>query len=67
MFQVRSSFGEVTYMQQRRTHHAMAHYERHSRLLLLGERLVSQSDHNQLRELPNLQRIVALNQGGELK
>jgi hypothetical protein len=28
---------------------------------------VSQSDHNQLRELPNLRRIVALNRGGELK
>jgi hypothetical protein len=25
-------------MQQRRTHQAMTHYERHSRLLLLGER-----------------------------
>ena len=28
---------------------------------------LSQSDHKQLRELPNLQRIVALNRGGELK
>jgi hypothetical protein len=28
---------------------------------------VSQSDHNQLRELPNLQLIVALNRVGELK
>jgi hypothetical protein len=35
---VRSSFGEVTYMQQRRSHKAMTHYERHRRLLLLGER-----------------------------
>jgi hypothetical protein len=34
---VRSSFGEVTCMQQRRTHQAMPHYEWHSRLLLLGE------------------------------
>ncbi len=28
---------------------------------------VSQSDHNQLRGLPNLQRIVVLDRGGELK